>query len=268
MTETALPGTARAIGYAFLFWLAFLLALEPGNVLHARSLGHTLALDREALRIGIAALLGSSVTPLLILLSRRFPVASARRSRHLAVHVVGAAALSFALILVSCFLAAWALQGKLLPSLVDIRSQLAANWLLLVCVLGVLTAIIPAMKLSPPAARPGRVAIRTRGGESWLDIASIEWIESQGNYLALHAAGRSHLIRETLASFSSQLDPQRFVRIHRRVIVAIDRVREIQTLPNGDSTLILEGGHALRASRSYRASIRTHLPKGLPRTAS
>jgi DNA-binding LytR/AlgR family response regulator len=76
------------------------------------------------------------------------------------------------------------------------------------------------------------------------------------------------MIRETLSSFSGQLDPERFVRIHRRVIVAIGRVREIRTLPNGDSTLILQDGHALRASRSYRASIRAHLPKGFPRTAS
>ncbi len=263
-----LPGWSRSIGYAFLFWLAFLLALEPGNVLHARSMGRTLDIDREALRIGAAALLGSSVTPLLLALSRRFPIAGAQRLRHVAVHAAGAAVMSFALILISCFLAAWILQGDLLPSVADVRSQLAANWLLLVCVLGSLIAIIPAMKLSPPVARPNRVAIRTRGGESYLDIASIEWIESQGNYLALHSGGRAHLIRETLANFSGQLDPERFVRIHRRVVVAIDRVREIQPLANGDSTLILQDGRALRASRSYRASIRSHLPKGLPRTAS
>ncbi len=259
---------ARAIGYAFLLWLFFLLALEPGNVLHARNMGHALEFDREALRIVVAALLGSSVTPLLIALSCRFPVSTGLRWRNLAICAIGVVALSFALIVVSCFLAAWLLQGEQLPSLADIRNQLMANWLLLVCVLSVFIATIKPAKPSPAAARLGHVAIRTRAGETCLDIARIEWIESQGNYVALHAGGRAHLVRETLANFAEQLDPRRFVRIHRRVIVAIDRVREIQPLANGDSTLILQDGQALRASRSYRATIRHHFPKGLPRTAS
>lgn len=259
---------ARAIGYAFLLWLFFLLALEPGNVLHARNMGHTLEFDREALRIVVAALLGSSITPLLIALSCRFPVSTDARWRNFAICAMGAVALSFALIIVSCFLAAWILRGELLPSLADIRSQLVANWLLLVCVLSVFIATTKPAKPPPAAARRGHVAVKTRTGETCLDIASIEWIESQGNYVALHAGGRAHLVRETLANFAAQLDPGQFVRIHRRAIVAIDRVREIQPLANGDSTLILQDGQALRASRSYRATIRDHFPKGLPRTAS
>jgi hypothetical protein len=44
--------------------------------------------------------------------------------------------------------------------------------------------------------------------------------------------------------------------VHRRVIVAIDRIREIQPLANGDSTLILQDRHTMRASRSYRETVR------------
>jgi hypothetical protein len=259
---------ARAIGYAFLLWLLFLLALEPGNVLHARNMGRALEFDREALRIVVAALLGSSITPLLTALSRRFPVSADPRWRNFAFCAMGAVALSFALIVVSCFLAAWMLRGELLPSLADIRSQLVANWLLLVCVLGVFIVTTRPAKPSPAAAPLRHVVVRTRTGGTCLDITRIDWIESQGNYVALHAGGRAHLVRETLANFVGRLDPERFVRIHRRVVVAIDRVREIRPLANGDSTLILQDGKALRASRSYRATIRTHFPKGLPRTAS
>ena len=57
------------------------------------------------------------------------------------------------------------------------------------------------------------------------------------------------------------------------VIVAVDRIREIQPLANGDSTLILQDGHTIRASRSYRDTVRKRwaefhgLPKDLPRTS-
>lgn len=144
------------------------------------------------------------------------------------------------------------------------RDQLAGNWLLLVFAICAFTAIAHAVHFFPrrtgeaslPSSRPTRVAVKTRGRLSYVDVAGIEWIESQGNYLALHVGGRSHLIRETLASFEGRLDPHRFVRVHRRVIVAVDRIREIKPLANGDSTLTLHDGRELRASRRYREVLR------------
>jgi DNA-binding LytR/AlgR family response regulator len=180
--------------------------------------------------------------------------------------VAAAALLSFVLIVVSCFLAAWLVLGEIVPSTADVRSELAGNWLLVTFGLCAFAAISHALNLSQrrPASTPARITVKSRGRVDHLDLASIEWIESQGNYLALHVGGRSHLIRETLQNFAGRLDPERFVRVHRRVIVAIDRIRELQPLTNGDSTLILHDGRAIRASRSYRH----RLPKGLPRTAS
>jgi two-component system LytT family response regulator len=251
----------RSTGCALAYWIVFLLALEPGNILHARSMGHALDFDDEALRIGGAALLGCSTAPLVLALSRRFPLSGTRGWRSIAIHAAAAAALSFVLIVVSCVLAAWVLMGQIVPSAVEIRSQLAGNWVLLTFALCAFAVIIDAMNLFPPARQPAPVAVKsiavkTRGRLGYLDLASIEWIESQGNYLALHVGGRSHLIRETLRSFAGRLDPDRFIRVHRRVIVAIDRIREIQPLANGDSTLILQDGRTIRASRSYREAVR------------
>ncbi len=256
-----LPDWLRSSACAFLYWIVFLLALEPGNVLHAQSMGHTLDFDDEALRIGVAALLGCSTAPLILALSRRFPFSGSRGWRSIAIHAAGAATLSFALIVISCALAAWLLMGQIVPSLADVRTELAGNWLLLTFALCAFAVINHAMNLVRAAsqATPAAVKtipIKTRGRLAYLDLTSIEWIESQGNYLALHADGRSHLIRETLQSFASRLDPDRFIRVHRRVIVAIDRIREIQPLANGDSTLILQDGRTLRASRSYRETVR------------
>ena len=260
-----LPPWLRSFGYGFLYWLVFLLALQPGNVLHARSMGHTLDFGSEAARICLAALLGAFISPVLIALTRRFPLPGPRGWRNAGIHAAGTVGLSLALIVVSCFLAAWILTGQALPSVADVRDELAGNWLLLVYAICGFIAIAHAVHFFPrptgearplPSSHPTRVAVKTRGRLGYVDIADIEWIESQGNYLALHVGSHSHLIRETLASFEGRLDADRFVRVHRRVIVAVDRIREVEPLANGDSTLILRDGRELRASRRYRDVLR------------
>jgi two-component system, LytTR family, response regulator len=259
-----LPSWLRSAGYGYLYWLVFLVALEPGNVLRALSMGHTLQLDIEVARIGVAALLGASVSPLLVALTRRFPLPGSRGWQNASIHALGAVGLAFILIVVSCFLAAWMLLGDAFPTLADVSSQLAANWLLLVFAITGFTAISHAVHFFPrtaeaqasSASQSTRVAVKSRGRLSYVEVDSIEWIESQGNYLALHSGSRAHLIRETLANFERRLDPEKFVRVHRRTIVALDRIRELRPLANGDSALILHDGRELRASRSYREALR------------
>ncbi len=231
-------------------------------------MGHTLQLDIEVARICVAALLGASVSPLLVALTRRFPLPGSRGWRNASIHALGAVGLAFMLIVVSCFLAAWILLGDVFPTLADVSSQLAANWLLLVFAISAFTAISHAVHFFPrtdeaqalPSSQPTRVAVKTRGRLGYVEVDSIEWIESQGNYLALHVGSRAHLIRETLANFERRLDPDKFVRVHRRMIVAVDRIREIRPLANGDSELILHDGRELRASRSYREALRKRWP--------
>jgi hypothetical protein len=235
-----LPDWLRSLGGAYLYWVVFLLALEPGNILHARSMGHTLAVDREALRIGIAAMLGCSTAPLILALNRRFPIFGAGAWRSIAIHVAGAATLSFVLIVISCVLAAWILMGKAAPSADEIRGQLAANWLLLIFALCAFAVLSQAMHRRPKIPHASAIAVKTRGRVGYVDLASIEWIEAQGNYLALHVGGHSHLVRETLQGFARRLDQDRYVRVHRRAIVAVDLIRQIQPLANGDSLLILQ----------------------------
>jgi hypothetical protein len=263
------PAWLRSVGYGYLYWLVFLLVLEPGNLLHAHNMGHALDFEIEVARICVAALLGASVSPLLVALTRRFPLPGSRGWRNASIHALGAVGLAFMLIVVSCFLAAWILLGDALPTAADVGSQLAANWLLLVFAISAFTAISHAVHFFPrriaeaqpsPSSRPTRVAVKTRGRLGYIEIDSIEWIESQGNYLALHVGAHAHLIRETLANFERRLDPHKFVRVHRRTIVAVDRISGLQPLANGDSTLTLHNGRELRASRSYREALRKRWP--------
>src|SRR5688572_20968590 len=162
-----LPPWLRTAGYGYLYWLVFLLALEPGNVLRAHNMGHTLQLDIEVARICVAAFLGASVSPLLVALTRRFPLPGSRGWRNASIHAVGAVGLAFMLIVVSCFLAAWILLGDAFPTLADVSSQLAANWLLLVFAISAFTGISHAVHFFPrtdeaqasPSSQPTRVAV-------------------------------------------------------------------------------------------------------------
>ena len=97
-----------------------------------------------------------------------------------------------------------------------------------------------------------RFTVTRAGRTSVVNVDDIDWIESDGNYVTLHVGPQRHLVRGTLTATASQLDPTRFVRIHRRFIVNVDRVRGIEPWLGGDSLLILQDGHKLRLSRNFK----------------
>jgi hypothetical protein len=256
----------RWLIHGFFYWAAFLLVLEPDNVIRAVRAGHRLSFDHEAVRITAAASMGAAVTPLLLWMTSRFPMSGTDRWRHGLFHVVGTAGAAFALIVISCFVAAWGFERHWIPSLTEVRDQLARNWTLLMFALSFFTAIAHAVRFSPKAGGLSqapiqtqlltRIPVKSKGRLSYIDIASVDWVETQGNYLALHVGARTHLIRDTLARLETELDPDRFVRIHRRTIVAVDRIKDIRAEGNGDATLRLFDGRELRASRPHRKAIR------------
>jgi two-component system, LytTR family, response regulator len=85
-----------------------------------------------------------------------------------------------------------------------------------------------------------------------LDVARIDWLEAEQNYVRLHVGAASHLVRATLAGLEERLDPARFIRIHRSRIVNADRVREIHPWSHGDQLVVLQDGTELLMSRRYR----------------
>ncbi len=109
------------------------------------------------------------------------------------------------------------------------------------------------------ATLPGRSAAATRilvrGADRafFLDTATIERVSAAGNYVEVQAAGATHLVRETLASFIDQLDPAEFIRVHRSHVVRIGFIAELHPLFHGDYELVLRDGTRLGLSRRYRA---------------
>jgi len=106
-----------------------------------------------------------------------------------------------------------------------------------------------------------RLAVPDRGRIRLVATRDIDWIEASGNYVVLHAGGREHELRETLAALEDKLDPADFLRIHRSTIVNVHRVREIRPWFHGHHRVVLDNGTELRMSR-YQREVARRL--GLP----
>ena len=104
--------------------------------------------------------------------------------------------------------------------------------------------------------RAGVVLVRTASKVLRIKLDSIDWIEACGNYVTLHVGTASHLLRETITSFESQLPRGRFARIHRAAIANLDRIVAFQPMLSGDFQVLLQDGTRLKMSRTYRRRIR------------
>lgn len=92
-----------------------------------------------------------------------------------------------------------------------------------------------------------------------LKVNEIDWIQADGNYAKLHVGRKAHLLREKMHDLETQLDPQKFVRIHRSIIVNLDRIKELHPHFNGDYIVVLEDGVQLKLSRSRREQLESRL---------
>jgi len=102
-----------------------------------------------------------------------------------------------------------------------------------------------------------RFWVRTRGQVVLVPVATVHWISSEGDYVRLHTAERSHLIPGSLAALEAQL-PDSFIRIHRSTIVNLSRAAGVKPL-GVDHLLQLRAGPELRVSRTYYRRLVTRL---------
>jgi two-component system LytT family response regulator len=82
-------------------------------------------------------------------------------------------------------------------------------------------------------SRPTRLLVPERGKMVPIDVASVDWIQAEGDYARIHAAGRSYLVARGLSDLERRLDPERFLRIHRSAIANADRI--VDVTPEGSS---------------------------------
>jgi two-component system LytT family response regulator len=106
-----------------------------------------------------------------------------------------------------------------------------------------------------------RLVIKAAGRIYFLETSEIDWIEAEGNYVSVHSAKKTHLLRETISSLEAQLDPRKFVRIHRSSIVRLDFIQELQPWFHGEYRVILKDGTQLTLSRNHRDKLQEALGK-------
>jgi two-component system LytT family response regulator len=108
--------------------------------------------------------------------------------------------------------------------------------------------------LGPPPATAAlkRLAIRGDGRVTLLPVRDIDWIEAEKDYLRVHVGKNVHVIRETMKNLEGQLDPARFVRIHRSTIVNLERIKELHAMFKGEYVVVLHDGTELKLSRGFR----------------
>ena len=108
-----------------------------------------------------------------------------------------------------------------------------------------------------------RVIIRADGRITFLQTREIDWLEADDKYVHLHTGNGTRMVRQTLSAMEEQLDPRKFVRVHRSAMVNTDRIKELQPLFNGEHSLVLEDGTRLTLSRKYKDKLFELLGKPL-----
>ena len=117
---------------------------------------------------------------------------------------------------------------------------------------------------APPAPRNDeryleRIAVEMRGKVRVVPVAQIEYITASGPYVELHTNERAYLIREAIQTLEHRLDPNRFLRIHRSIIVRVDLIDTFHRGAGGDYEVQLKSGVRLRVSRSRREELERRL---------
>jgi two-component system LytT family response regulator len=107
------------------------------------------------------------------------------------------------------------------------------------------------------AERLERINVRSVGRIEQIRVDDILWIESAGNYVELHLAGRTVLHRITLNRLEALLAPGEFLRVHRSTIVRRSQIARLETIGDGGCRLTLRCGATVAVSERYLAALKS-----------
>ncbi|MEP7704670.1 LytTR family DNA-binding domain-containing protein [Paraglaciecola sp. 25GB23A] len=103
---------------------------------------------------------------------------------------------------------------------------------------------------------PDILAIKDGSEITRVNISEIQWIDAAGDYMCVHTTDQTHIMRKTMKELDQQLDPRKFVRVHRSAIVNINYVQKLISHISGEYHLILNNGSELKVSRSHRDKVK------------
>jgi two-component system LytT family response regulator len=112
----------------------------------------------------------------------------------------------------------------------------------------------------PPQPRTAeRIVVRSQGQVLFLSAADIDWIEAAGYYACLHVGGDTHILRRSLSELEQDLGDEKFIRIHRSIVVNLERIRALELQASGEYEVVLKSEVRLRLSRRYRRRLQERL---------
>ena len=108
---------------------------------------------------------------------------------------------------------------------------------------------------------PGQLLIPDRGRAWLIAVSEIEWLEAADNYVVVHTATRSPLLRRTLTTLLVDLGDG-FVRTQRGAAVALAHVSSLQSMTKGDAQVLMRSGARVPCSRQFRGHLMQRLHPG------
>jgi len=112
----------------------------------------------------------------------------------------------------------------------------------------------PAAELATAARAPQqhlqRIVVKDGTRVHIIPVDRLDYAEAQDDYVELHSQGKTYLKQQTISSLEAALDPERFVRIHRSVILNLERVAKIEPYAKDSRVAVLSDGTQLPVSRA------------------
>lgn len=103
-----------------------------------------------------------------------------------------------------------------------------------------------------------RLVVRSPGQLLFLDVSNIDWIEAASYYACLHVGRDTHILRRTLSELEGDLGDG-FIRIHRSIIVNVERIQGLELQNAGEYEVVLKSGVRLRLSRRFRKRLQDRM---------
>ncbi len=124
-------------------------------------------------------------------------------------------------------------------------------------------APLPVAALTAAARAPGsfleRVLVRQGAQVQVIPVEKLDYAQAQDDYVSLRSEGKDHLKEQTLAELEKQLDPARFVRIHRSYLLNLERLAKLELYAKDSRVAVLLDGSRLPVSRAGYARLKTLL---------
>ena len=127
--------------------------------------------------------------------------------------------------------------------------------------------LVALLRAWPPAAPPplpeyqDRFLVKQPERQFFVPAADVCYLEATSSGVLLHLAGATHPLRATLSQLAERLDPARFLRIHRSVIIHTEHIVEFKPWAHGEYLFRMANGLHVTSSRSYNGVIQLFLKR-------